>query len=279
MGQRLNKRLLAIVSTILFVVYLFVATFNYTIVGVNRIALDVAEPIFLSERSRSDLSIAFLSDLHVSSSHESLARLDELVSSVIAEAPDLVILGGDLVDGSVPDEELQELRHGVAVRLGRITDVPLLSVLGNHESWTNPVAWKRELNRFGVIVIDGHVEVFGLLGLCVRGFGDAYSGKFKHVEFPLNCSEMTKISVTHDPAGAFKPGVEGLVLAGHTHCGQIRFPLLGAPWVPSDAPPEAHCGLYEDSIRTVFVSSGVGTSLLPFRFGAQSQWDLISLTR
>ena len=49
--------------------------------------------------------------------------------------------------------------------------------------------------------------------------------------------------------------------------------------MPSDAPPEAHCGLYEDSIRTVFVSSGVGTSLLPFRFGAQSQWDLISLTR
>jgi len=48
------------------------------------------------------------------------------------------------------------------------------------------------------------------LGLCVRGLGDVYSGRFRFVEFPDYCSEMTKVTVTHDPAGAFKAGVDGL---------------------------------------------------------------------
>ena len=47
--------------------------------------------------------------------------------------------------------------------------------------------------------------------------------------------------------------------------------------MPSGAPSSAHCGLYKDSERTVFVTSGVGTSILPLRYGAQSQWDLIEL--
>ena len=48
--------------------------------------------------------------------------------------------------------------------------------------------------------------------------------------------------------------------------------------MPSDAPAKAHCGLYSDDQRQVFVSSGIGTSVMPLRFLAQSQWDLITIT-
>jgi predicted MPP superfamily phosphohydrolase len=41
--------------------------------------------------------------------------------------------------------------------------------------------------------------------------------------------------------------------------------------------PFAHCGLHEGDEITVFVTSGVGTSIFPLRIGTQSQWDLISL--
>ena len=71
--------------------------------------------------------------------------------------------------------------------------------------------------------------------------------------------------------------VKGLVIAGHTHCGQVSIPFIGPLWVPSSAPSEGHCGLYIDSERTLFVTSGVGTSILPLRYGAQSQWDLINI--
>ena len=62
-----------------------------------------------------------------------------------------------------------------------------------------------------------------------------------------------KFSVTHDPAGGFQKGMDGLILAGHTHCGQISLPFVGAIWIPSTASREATCGLYEDTNRTIFI--------------------------
>ena len=88
---------------------------------------------------------------------------------------------------------------------------------------------------------------------------------------------IPKLTITHDPAGAFDRRMEGLVIAGHTHCGQVSLPFIGPLWVPTDAPSFAHCGLYEGGDITVFVTSGVGTAILPLRYGAQSQWDLITL--
>jgi len=46
--------------------------------------------------------------------------------------------------------------------------------------------------------------------------------------------------------------------------------------VPSTAPRDAHCGLYIDDSKVVFTSSGVGTSMLPVRFFAQSQIELLT---
>ena len=98
-----------------------------------------------------------------------------------------------------------------------------------------------------------------------------------YIPFPEKCKEMVKITLTHDPAGAFHKDVTGLVISGHTHCGQIRFPLIGSLWVPTEAPSKAHCGLYKDSQRTVFTTSGIGTTLLPLRIGTQAQWDFLTI--
>ena len=71
---------------------------------------------------------------------------------------------------------------------------------------------------------------------------------------------------------------EGRCAGRSTHCGQIRLPLIGSPWIPSDAPNDATCGVYEDNDRLLWVSSGVGTSILPIRFGTQSQWNLLEMS-
>jgi len=108
--------------------------------------------------------------------------------------------------------------------------------------------------------------------------GDYRSHRFKFVDYPAECQNLPKITLTHDPQGAFEPGVGGLIFAGHTHCGQVSFPIIGPLKVPTKAPRTAICGLYRDNKRTLFVTSGVGTSIIPIRYGAQSQWDLIDLT-
>ena len=113
--------------------------------------------------------------------------------------------------------------------------------------------------------------------VCVRGLGDKFTSRFGYVDYPDECKSIPKLTITHDPAGAFDRRIKGLVIAGHTHCGQVSLPFIGPLWVPTDAPSFAHCGLHEGGNITVFVTSGVGTSILPLRFGAQSQWDFISL--
>ena len=138
-------------------------------------------------------------------------------------------------------------------------------------------SWTEYLSEAGVIVLENETVVLDAVGTCIRGFGDAFTDHFEYVDFPTACADRLKITLTHDPAGAFNPKVEGLVLAGHTHCGQISIPLLGPLYVPTQAPREAHCGLYKDKQRQVFVSSGIGTSVIPLRFNAKASWDLITI--
>ena len=65
--------------------------------------------------------------------------------------------------------------------------------------------------------------------------------------------------------------------AGHKHYGQASLTFIDPLWAPEDAPSFEDCSLDEGSDATVFVTSGAGASILPLRFGAQSQWDMLSL--
>jgi predicted MPP superfamily phosphohydrolase len=68
-----------------------------------------------------------------------------------------------------------------------------------------------------------------------------------------------------------------IVLAGHTHCGQIVLPLYGAIETGSKYGNRYLCGVIREHGRAVVVTGGIGTSLLPFRFGAPPDWWLVTL--
>jgi len=69
-----------------------------------------------------------------------------------------------------------------------------------------------------------------------------------------------------------------LSFAGHTHCGQVVLPLIGAPFVPTEAPRDMHCGPYKKEFEGL-TSGGIGTSILPIRFGPNTEpgWEMILL--
>jgi predicted MPP superfamily phosphohydrolase len=223
------------------------------------------------------LRVALLSDLHIGDDESSFQELEELWLDVLAEQPDIIMLAGDYINNGRKKRDIAHQRARIAKILGRSGDIPVIAVLGNHDEWSIPALWSLNFRAAGIVVLENQVMEIDRLNLCVRGFGDAFTRNFKYLDFPKSCVGKLQVSITHDPAGAFHPQVKGLVLAGHTHCGQIALPLLGPIYVPSDAPKESQCGLYEDSQRQLFVSSGIGTSILPIRFFAQSQWDLLTI--
>ena len=75
------------------------------------------------------------------------------------------------------------------------------------------------------------------------------------------------IALSHSP-DVFPqvPGDAALTLAGHTHCGQVRYPWGGTPATMSRYGDRYACGLIREGARTLIVSAGLGTSVLPFRF-------------
>jgi len=68
-----------------------------------------------------------------------------------------------------------------------------------------------------------------------------------------------------------------LTLAGHTHGGQVALPILGRPVVPSRYGQRYAQGLVIEDGRALFVSPGIGTSLLPVRFGVPPEISMVTL--
>lgn len=223
-------------------------------------------------------SIAVIGDVHLPARKDSMVAFGKLLANVKAAAPDLIVFVGDYTR-DLENARMVSHRKNIIEAMKLVDPIPRAVVLGNHESWSNADDWLTEFERLGVDVMENETTLMEIPKgtICVRGLGDKYTNRFRYVDYPRKCRNHTKLTITHDPAAAFDDRVRGFVIAGHTHCGQIRLPLIGPLWVPTDAPSKAQCGLYHDDQRTVFVTSGVGTVILPLRYGAQSQWDFLEV--
>lgn len=255
------------------------ACFIYAVLGNvkverNNVSIHIQDP-HVAPRS---LSIAVLGDIHLPEGNEHLEEFRDLLLEVKAAMPDLVLLVGDYVQDP-RGQDLSGHRENIIEAMKVIDPVPRAIVLGNYESWSDADDWLSEFERVGTDAMENEVTIFETAKgpICVRGLGDYFTSRFVYVDYPEACKSIPKLTITHDPAGAFDRRVKGLVIAGHTHCGQISLPYIGPLWVPTDAPPFAYCGLHEGDKNTLFVTSGVGTSIFPLRIGTQSQWDFISL--
>ena len=148
--------------------------------------------------------------------------------------------------------------------------------MGNHDEWTDPALIRRALGQAGVTVLDNQAVRRG--PLVIGGAGDAYT---RHQDMPKLSAAMRgfeggRLIVSHSPNLApVLPADVPLLLAGHTHCGQIVLPLYGP--VTEVASPRYRCGIVNEHGKTVVVTGGLGTSVVPLRFGAPPDLWLLSL--
>jgi predicted MPP superfamily phosphohydrolase len=225
------------------------------------------------------LHVAVLGDLHLAEDEGDYRDTETLLAEVKSADPDLVVFVGDYTVYRDKVLDIDEHRRRILKLLKTVSPIPHAAVLGNYETYSWHHRWIREAAYQGVNVLDNQVQVIPTRKgpVCVRGLSDFWTKKFEYKPYPAECDGLNKLTITHDPAGAFAPEVRGLVIAGHTHCGQVSLPLIGPLWVPTTAPRKAYCGLYQDKELSVFVTSGVGTSILPIRFWARAEWDFLTI--
>ena len=223
------------------------------------------------------MKIAVFADFHFSKP-EDLEILATLKRQLIAESPDVILFVGDYIGShSLYETTSRDLIVKSLEALAYPT--PAYAVLGNHDNWDSHEAWTQAFEGSTIDLIEGSISRLNIHGatICIRGFGDTYSDQWEYVEIPTTCIGRT-ITLTHDPAGLLTPEgkIETVSFAGHTHCGQIAFPLIGAPIVPTRAPKDMHCGQFKRG-QSGIVSGGFGTSIIPLRFGPSTKpgWELV----
>lgn len=231
----------------------------------------------LSFNSQTKVKIALISDVHygVYSNAPSLKRI---VKKVNAEEPNLVLLLGDFVF-----QAKKEQVKGMFKELGSL-QAPAFAVLGNHDVGLRgeidvKTELKKELSQY-VIVLDNQTTQINFQGRTINliGLSDFLEGKTDFsLLMPLPESEFNLV-LEHNPDAvySFPFGAKiDLVVSGHTHAGQIRFPFLYKAFLPSKFGLEK--GFYKINDIQTFITSGVGVAGLPFRFLAPPEIAILEI--
>jgi predicted MPP superfamily phosphohydrolase len=216
------------------------------------------------------LRLVVLSDLHVGSPWNGRSRLASVVDVVNARRPDAIVLLGDYMVSRMPGS--RSVRpEDIAAELSRLSaPCGVFAVLGNHDWWHNGHRVGRALTSAGLRVLENEAVPVERAGgrFWVAGLADLMT-RWPDIRGTLRSVPVGEpvLLLTHEPDLFVNvPDRVALTLAGHTHGGQVRLPFLGAPVVPSIYGQRFVAGRVVEEGRTLFVTTGIGTSILPMRF-------------
>lgn len=227
------------------------------------------------------LRAVFISDLHVGCPSVQLKVVEDIVEQANALAPDIIFLGGDYL--------IRTVLLGVYVKPQPIADVlknlkaPLgvYSVLGNHDWWDDGPGMGKALEGAGITVLENDAVKVSKEGheFWVAGMADDTT---RDPDFNRTMESVTDdapvILLAHDPASFLETGDRPVVtLCGHTHGGQVTIPFVSPIVIPGRAPLRYAYGHITEEGRDLIVTGGVGTSILPVRFGRRPEIVLLTI--
>ena len=209
-----------------------------------------------------------------------LGFIEKVVEKVNSLNPGLVVLTGDYVDHSS-----KYIVPAVSALCRLKSSNGVLAVLGNHDHWMDANLTQEVFNRYNVPVITNSHKLIEIKdkAICVAGVGDLMedSQDLKAAFYGVP-ADIPRILLSHNPDYAESmPATErvDLVLAGHTHGGQVRMLFSIAPITMSRYGQKYAGGLVRSASGQVYVSRGIGVVGLPVRFNCPPEITIITLTK
>jgi predicted MPP superfamily phosphohydrolase len=225
------------------------------------------------------LKIVQISDVHVDR-HTNGAKLQRYIDAANSHDPDLIFFCGDLVsNGTGYIAQAAEAMGRLRARFG------VYACLGDHDYFSDPELVAASLRRNGIKVIrDESVTVpIGSAEVCVTGLTNVYAKRATagQVEGLMSSRPRSglQILLTHQPSTwlvqqAGKAGYH-LFLGGHTHGGQIAFPLPGFLLTGSSFETRYVTGFFKTGDTFVSIDNGLGMTLAPIRYQAPAEVTLL----
>lgn len=221
-----------------------------------------------SSRLEAPLKIVFFGDTHLGDFNDN-DQLERIITKINAENADLVIFTGDLIDSGGdftvnPDQIIQSLTK-IQATYGKV------AVIGNHEyALSEQYNYQDLMNAAGFEVLVNDWLDISERNVRLLGLDDVYQGNPDLTLTDQALDDGYNILLTHEPdiVDELNSDTVQLVLAGHTHGGQISLPYLTEKILPANGKKYVK-GLFtigSEGQTKLFVTKGTGMTKLPFRF-------------
>ena len=211
------------------------------------------------------LKIVHFSDVHYGRTVDK-KYLDKIVEKINNQNPDIVIFTGDFLDKDVKinDKELEDVKKSLSKIKSKIGNY---AVNGNHDM--------ADINTFNNImdsnftILNNEEELIYFeddTPISLVGLTDLSETKIDYSVFDKE-NKYFRIVLAHEPDTLenIKNNDINVMLAGHSHGGQVRFPFIGPIIIPTGA-KKYYNFYYKEDETELFVSNGIGTSTINFRF-------------
>jgi uncharacterized protein len=224
------------------------------------------------------LRLILISDVHVGGPDMPPARVRRIVAQINRLSADIVLIAGDFVT----DKRLATRHYSHDEAVAPLADLrprlATVAVLGNHDHWRDAGAARRALARAGIRLLENQAVQVG--PVAVGGLDDDFTDR---ADLPATLAALKSLKgprliLSHSPDPFADPAPEVfLMLAGHTHCGQVALPIVGPLSTMSDYGHRYACGLVRENGRILVVTAGLGTSGIPLRLGAVPDMWLVEI--
>jgi uncharacterized protein len=221
------------------------------------------------------LRLVQLSDLHIRTFHGYFRQVAETVNAL---APEVILLTGDYLEKGRNISEVRTFLQLLQASSG------IVAIQGNWEYWARLEGenLRRHFARAGVSLLINERQDLEIRGIPLSILGLDYPSSADQTRQLQQLADVGRINIvlSHVPAFAHELLEESadLILSGHTHGGQVRLPLLQPFYLPRFSGAYVE-GLYRvgPASTPLYVTRGIGTSVVPARFFCPPEITLITL--
>lgn len=268
-SKKTKKKTKRILLSIISVFILLIVALPFYAWKVEPFLVHVNHVELGKKNERTPLNVVQISDLQVSEYYET-NRLDKVIEKVNAQKPDILLFTGDLFDNysKYPEQMAPMIEKLKAFK----ANIGKYAVWGNHDYGGGAVrVYEDVMSAGGFTVLRNQGETLTLSDgrqVFLGGLDDSLLGN-PSVSDTLAYRQNYDyaITMTHEPevADAFIGTYTQLVLAGHSHGGQVWIPFYPIKNVLAE---KYSRGLYQlDAITQLYVNTGIGTTSIHARFG------------
>lgn len=270
------------IAAVLIAAFLLITAYAYFIEPRRLVISEAILKVPHWSKELNGFKIVAISDIHAGSNSITEERLQKIAEAANAQNPDVIVLLGDYVSQirgmrgplKMPIEVIAENLKGMRAKYG------IYAVIGNHDHWYNEAKCREAFEKAGFKVLENEMasinlnrKTISLIG--IEDFWKRYKVDIKDQLSDINPQENI-IGITHNPDSFDQtPDALSLLIAGHTHGGQVNIPFYGPPILVAKS--EYTRGHIEKDGKNLYVTSGIGTSGPPVRFGVPPEIAVITL--